>query len=146
MCITGNGSTFGLADGPVETAPSGIGRLLSASGFSAEITDIEDSDLSTTDFTEYCPGDFAGHEPITYGVATEPNTQGGLAFNNLGKVYVGTHTFKLQPGQTTPASITGSGYLMKSDLGDGQNNERMEGEVVWRFDNKSTPIAFTPAA
>ena len=133
MCMTGNGSTFALADGPDETAPSSIGRILSMSGFAAEVTEIEDSDLSTSGFEEYCPGDLNSHEAITMGVATEPNVQGGLAFANLGKIYVGTYTYKLQPGQATPASITGSGFLMKSDLGDAENNQRMEGEVVWRW-------------
>lgn len=138
MCLTGNGATFALsAIAGGATPPTSVGRVISIPEREEMLPVIDDDDLAST-AAEKCPGDFDENAPQDIGVVFDPDTYKELKAAR-GTPFIGTLTYPLQAGQSTPASETGSGFLIGGSRGQMVNNERTEGMIRWVWDNKSTP-------
>lgn len=147
MCLTGNGTTFALtAVSGGATPPTTIGSVISIGGWNPMLTEIEDNDITSTGLVEYCPGDLITHEPIDIAIKLDPDVQMPILLTKLGILYIGTLTFSLPAGKVTGASLTGSGYLVGPGWDGIANNERSEGTMKWRWDNKGTALAFTASS
>lgn len=147
MCMTGNGATFSLANGPNgEVAPGSIGRLISVDGFDVTATAIEDDDLATSTLMKYCFAKIKGHTPLQLGVVFDPDVHMSIMLGKVGLVLTATLGFPLPAGQSTPGSLTGTGAIISAPIGQLINNERSETTIEWQFDAATTPPAYTASA
>ncbi len=144
MSSTGNGTTFALTTiTGGDTAPSGIGRVVSYSEVMINGEAIEDPDL-TTDLMEYLAGDITRIDSMTIQVVFDSGVHTDIAMNNLLKPYDSTLTFPLQSDESTAASLAGSGFFLSAPLlGNLESDARSEASLTWQYDNKETALAYT---
>lgn len=140
MGMTGNGSTFALSGGT--DPPASIGRIVSIEVGGMSIEDVEDDSLAEA-VIKYLPGDTQSTDDVSITLAFDPDVQAPIMLGELGVIRTGTLTFPLPAGGTTPANLAGSGYLKTVGGGNLANNERSESEMVFKFDQNGTPLAFT---
>ncbi|MEM8865369.1 MAG: hypothetical protein AAGF31_07440 [Planctomycetota bacterium] len=143
---TGNGASFALAAlSGGATPPASVGRIVSLGSIDGEVVEIEDNDLGST-LQKWCAGDIKKLSALTLGVVFDADVHLDIALSKCGIPYLGTLTFPLPAGQSTPANLAGSGFFQKASSGDFANDARTEGELMWRFDNQDTVLAFTASA
>jgi len=133
---TGLGSTLVFSSGITFT---GV-RWRSIDGIRTFVESLDDTALDSSGYMESCPDDLADTDPI----AVEAYWDFAKAAP-VGSVGTITITFALQPGQATPASITGTGYIVDASTPPLAPGQRLIGNLTIKFDGKTGP-AFTPAA
>ena len=131
---TGNTATFVL------DTTGAVGEIQSMTLPEWLLEDIDDSHLGTTGFTTYCPADLTDPGEVTLIIIFDSLVQ--VPAN--GVIETGTLTFPLAPGQSTAASLAGSGYIRRYQLPGLANNELNVAELNFRYDGKTGPT-FTPA-
>lgn len=137
--LYGNGATFTLSAGVVDT-------IISITPGRESITVIPDDYLGVVDAHEVIPGLVATYEPITINciadIDTLASTTVGVGATNppaLGKVVTGTLTFRPQTGQTTGATLAGTGFLVERQVSPLETDSRVTIEYVWQWDGKTGP-------
>lgn len=129
----GNGTTIALE----RVDPAGtvtVGRIVRIDGFSEEIPDVEDSDLSTSNYMAYCPGDLIDHSPIT---GTAVFDLGNMAVDNflasLGEKMDMTLTFPQREIDSVAGMHTGYGWIKTRGYETIENNTRILAPFEFRF-------------
>lgn len=143
MCMTGNGTTFALGDAAGNTAPAAIGRLVKSLGRGDPITVIDDDDAASTGPMKKCAGDTSENPVQDYEMVFDPDIHEGDLVPLKGVTLMGTHTYPVPEGRTTPASKTGTGFIVDVEVMEQSNNERTIAKLSWQWNNNQTPIAFT---
>lgn len=136
MALTGNLATVAFSGGI-----SFSGGSYTRAEFEGEsIEPLEDSDLSTTDYMSYVPGDLKDTPSVTL---THWNVPGVLP--PIGTVGTLTITYRQETGQTTPASLTMTGFITSAPPGQIANNELQQSTITFKADGQSDPV-YTPAS
>lgn len=104
------------------------------------IDDIATSHLGSTGYKEYVPGDLKEGGSITIPFQFDNEA----ALPGLGTVETATVTFPLASGQTTAATLAGTGYLKRLKRPNLQTDTLQDGELVFMWDGGTGP-AFTAA-
>lgn len=133
MAFTGNGATLTFGTSGFTGAFTRIGET------TMEYEDLEDSDLSTTGFKEYQPGDL--EEPgefeveLFYDVDEQPTR---------GTAETITIDYPLTPGggNDVEATLAGTGYVKSFTTPELVNGELMRSRLTVKWDGKTGP-AFT---
>lgn len=130
---TGHGATLALSG--TDTVN---GNVVSITGHEETIESIEDTHLGTTDYKTYVPGDLK--EPgelqftILFNKANDALTLGSTAASgNL------TLTMPLATGESTNATIVGSGFLTRTKFPDHVTDELLQAEYTFKFDGVTGP-------
>lgn len=101
---------------------------------------INDSHLGTDNFETFCPGDLSDPGEISGTVVFDATA----ALPNRGVVETATITLAISTtGNTTNATLVGTGFLTRTKLPNLANNQLNEWEFTFAFDGKTEP-AFTP--
>lgn len=139
MAVTGNLTTVAFSAGI--TFSGGSYSRIEFEGESIE--PLEDSDLSTTTYMTYVPGDLKDTPTVTL---THWNTPGTLPPVGSGTSNIGTLTitYRLLAGQSTPASLVMTGFITSAPPGAIANNELQQSTIVFKANGKSDPV-YTPA-
>lgn len=137
--LYGNGATFALSSGAVDT-------IISITPGRESISVIPDVYLGMVDASESIPGLVATYEPVTINCIanpdTLPSTTAGIGATNppaLGKVVTGTLTFRPRTGQTSGGTLAGTGFLTERQLSPLETDQRVTIEYVWQWDGKTGP-------
>ncbi len=131
--VLGNGSTFTLSAGTVDT-------IISIDPPEETIEDVPDDHLGVQDYHELIPALVAklGKARLTC-IADLDTLAGTTNAPALGKVVTGTLTFNKQTGQTNGATYIGTGYLSRRKVGELVTDTRVIVEYEWQFDGKTGP-------
>lgn len=134
---TGNGATLTLGT-------SGFtGTIIELTGSEETRGKLESSYLATQNRKTYEPddlvesGEFGGRYYTDGAVNSHPNI--------LGAAETGTITYPLKSGQSTPATLVGSGFFTRRKHPDMKNGELMVGEFTFSWDGKTGPT-YTPGS
>jgi len=137
--IVGNGSMFSLSSGSV-------GTIISITPGRESIEDIPDDYLAVADAHEVIPGLVVTYESMTILCIADIDDLAGSTVGiptpnppALGKVVTGTLTFRPQTGQTSGATLAGTGYVKERMVGELSTDTRVVIEYVWRWDGKTGP-------
>lgn len=133
MCTTGNQTTIALSTTGL------VGNFEEIDTGEETLSDLEDSHLGSTAM-EYCPADLADKGELKFRLQFNSSR----AFPDLGVVETATITFPLAPGETTPATLAGSGYLKRHKRPVQNNNQVSKQEFTFKWDGKTGPT-FTPS-
>lgn len=133
---TGNGATLTLALFTGTTAITAALDVISISPGNMTVSPIDVSTLATTGFMEKIPGDLAdiGESTATFkwltGVAvpTLPSAAGTC-----------TLTFPLRTGETTAATMTGTGFITGVQVPSMENGALQVGTITWQWDGDTGP-------
>jgi len=133
--MTGQGTTAVLTTAAI----TGCVRAIALPALSQE--KIDASCLDTTGFTRYVPGDLTEIGEAQLTLIFDPEYDWSTV---VGAIDTLTVTFPLgTPSNTTPASLTGSGFVMSYDLPDLSLNTLAEVTVNFCFDGDTGPT-WTP--
>lgn len=138
--VTGNLATVAFSAGITFTG--GLYRRIEFEGESVE--PLDDSILANTTYMTKVPGDLKEPPIATLTHFTIPGTVPPIARGvlNIGTL---TITYRLLTGQSTPASITGTGFITSGPPGQIANNELQENTITFQFNGKTGPT-YTPAS
>ena len=133
---TGNGATLTLALANGTTAITAALDVISISPGEITVASVDVSTLATTGFMEMIPSDLAsvGESSATFkwittgAKPTLPSAAGTC-----------TITFPLRSGESTAATMSGTGYLTRIKAPDFANGELQVGEVSWQWDGDVGP-------
>lgn len=136
MADTGNTATLTLATSALTVA---IDRI-TIGGETRET--LEDSDLTTTNYKTYLPGDL--REPPTLTISYFFDQSDSSFPSAATAAELATVTFPLKSGEGTAATYTGTGFIVDPH-GDIEvaNNELMKGTLIFKCDGKTTEPTFT---
>lgn len=139
MAVTGNLTTVAFSAGI--TFSTGVYTRIEFEGESVE--PLEDADLSTTNYLTYVPGDLKDTPTVTL---THWNIPGVLPPIGFGTSNIGTLTitYRLLAGQSTPASLTMTGFITAAPPGAIANNELQSSTITFKANGKTDPV-YTPA-
>ena len=107
----------------------------------AGVEDLDDTSLASTGFMESAPDDLASIERVTIEGFAENGTHW---IGNLKTLCTLTITYALGPNDTTPASITGSGYIAQVSEPQHSISQRPLRSLEFKFDGKTGPT-YTPS-
>lgn len=132
---TGNGATLTLG------TTGYVGQYEEIDPGEDKLGKIEDSFLGTTVRKTFVPEDLVDSGEI------KGNTQfnSGASIPSLGTVETATITFPLRPGQSTPATLAGTGFLTKFTKPKLMNNTKQMSEVEFTWNGKTGPT-YTPGS
>jgi hypothetical protein len=116
---------------------SACARSISVSGFSVD--KIDATCLDSSNFKEYIPSFLK--EPGE--VSATFRFDGELPVASVGTVGTATITFGLLDGESTAASLTGSGFLTDVSTSEINGTSLVEMTVTFAFDGIGTEPAFT---
>lgn len=111
------------------------GRIKSISGLDKSIEPLDDTALDAAGFYESVPDDLAKAAPITIQYFWDYKK----AEPSLGTVGTITITAPLQSGQTTPLTLSGSGYITRIVQPELTTGQRLMGTIEIQFDGKTGP-------
>jgi len=135
MCVVGTGTTVAIVTSDVGATAIPVGRVISISGFSQSIGDIEDNDLATTGHMKFCPGTLIDHSEMTI---TAAFMEDASAFPTLGAEADITITF---PGPsvtlTTGGTLQGTGWIKAMEFNGAEYDQRLEATFTWRFSGRA---------
>ena len=111
--------------------------IVSIDGLEETLEALQDSDLSTTNYHTMCPADLKEISPMTAVIRWEQNDVAPLsnAFANIGLI---TLTYALEEGESTAATLKGTGFITGRTSPNLANNEIAEGSITFQFDGKLT--------
>ncbi len=136
----GNGATF-----TVTGTNATVGTIISIDPPEESVDDISDDYLGVIDQHEMLPGLVVHQGKMRITAIFNPDT---VAANDvasphvlpaLGIVATGTLTFRARTGQTTGATLIGTGYLSKRKVSELATDQRVTIEFDWQFDGKTGP-------
>ena len=130
---SGNGATLvftGIGFTPLVVSIDGLEETLEA---------LQDSDLSTTNFHTMCPADLKEISPVTAAIRW---AQGNVV-PMTGAVGLITLSYQLEDGESTPAALTGTGFITGRTSPSLANNEIAEGSLTFQLDGKVTEPTYT---
>ncbi len=136
----GNGATF-----TVTGTNATVGTIISIDPPEESVDDISDDYLGVIDQHEMLPGLVVHQGKMRITAIFNPDT---VAANDvasphvlpaLGIVSTGTLTFRARTGQTTGATLIGTGYLSKRKVSELATDQRVTIEFDWQFDGKTGP-------
>lgn len=128
----GKGATFSAPG-----VTSACARSISISGFSVD--KIDATCLDSSNFKEYVPSFLK--EPGE--VSATFRFDGTLPLASVGDVGTATISFGLLDGETTAASVTGSGFITDVSTSEINGSSLIEMTVSFAFDGVGTEPAFT---
>ena len=131
-----------VGEGATATFPgitSACARSISVSGFSVD--KIDATCLDSDNFKEYVPSFLK--EPGE--VSATFRFTGELPVADVGTIGTATISFGLLDGETTAASLTGSGFLTDVSTSEINGTSLVEMTVTFAFDGVGTEPAFTAA-
>jgi hypothetical protein len=139
---TGNGATLTLAIFNGTTALTAALDVISITPGAITVAPIDVSTLATSTVMEHIPGDLAsvGESSATYKwltsatVPTLPSAAGTC-----------TLTFPLRSGETTAATMTGTGFITSVQAPAMENGTLQVGQISWQWDGETGP-SFTVGA
>lgn len=129
---TGNSTTIAFATSGF--TPS----VVSFDGLEETLEGLIDSDLSTTNYETMVPADLIAVSPMT---ATIRWDNGDVP--PLGTVELITITFPLESGESTGATLAGTGFISGRTGPNLVNNTIAEASISIQFDGKSTEPTYT---
>lgn len=131
MADTGNATTLTLGT-------SGFtGSIIEMSGSEETRPALKDSHLGTTPRETYVPddlyepGEFTGRYYTDGAVSSHPSITAAPE--------TCTKTYPLKSGQSTPATLVGTGFFTRKKHPDVKNNELMAGEFTFKWDGRTGP-------
>ena len=131
MADTGNGTTLSFATSGFSA------NIYSISGASFARDSLETTHLGTTAFKEYVPDDLV--EPGEFEIEFEWNQ----SFSTFPPISTAaetiTVTYPLRTGETTNATLAGTGFLTASTGPNVTNGEIMRGSATVKFDGATGP-------
>lgn len=133
-------SAYYTGEGATATFPgitSACARSISISGFSVD--KIDATCLDSSNFKEYVPSFLK--EPGE--VSATFRFDGTLPLASVGDVGTATISFGLLDGETTAASVTGSGFITDVSTSEINGSSLIEMTVSFAFDGIGTEPAFT---
>ena len=133
-------SAYYTGEGATATFPgisSACARSISVSGFSVD--KIDATCLDSSNFKEYIPSFLK--EPGE--VSATFRFDGELPVASVGTVGTAIITFGLLDGETTSASLTGSGFLTDVSTSEINGTSLVEMTVTFAFDGIGTEPSFT---
>lgn len=125
---SGNGATLVFA------AFGFTPRVVSIDGLEETLEALQDSDLSTTNYHTMCPADLKEISPMTAAIRWEQDDVPPID----GTVGLITLSYQLESGESTPATLTGTGFITGRTSPNLANNEIAEGSITFQFDGKAT--------
>lgn len=133
---TGNGATLSLAIFNGTSAITASLDIISISPGEVTVASVDVSTLATTGVMEKIPSDLAdvGESTATFkwltagAKPTLPSAAGTF-----------TITFPLRSGESTAATMTGTGFLTRLKAPDFQNGQLQVGELSWQWDGDVGP-------
>jgi hypothetical protein len=133
---TGNGATLSLAIFNGTTAITASLDVISISPGEITVASVDVSTLGTSGIMEKIPSDLAdvGESTATFKWLTSgakptlPSAAGTFAI-----------TFPLRSGESTAATMTGTGFLTRLKAPDFANGELQVGEISWQWDGDVGP-------
>ncbi len=131
-----------VGEGATATFPgisSACARSISISGFSVD--KIDATCLDSSNFKEYIPSFLK--EPGE--VSATFRFDGALPVASVGDVGTATISFGLLDGETTAASLSGSGFLTDVSTSEINGTSLVEMTVTFAFDGVGTEPSFTAA-
>ena len=138
--LIGNGTTF-----TVTGTNATVGTVIAITPPEESVDDIDDDYLGVTDYHEMTPGLVAhlGKMQITSIFNPDAVAANDAASPHvlpaLGIVTTGTLTFLARAGQTTGATLIGTGYLSKRGASELATDQRVTNQLDWQFDGKTGP-------
>ena len=133
---SGNGAT-------ITFATSGFTPLLvTIDGLEQTLEALQDSTLATTNVHTYCPADLSEISPMSATIRWEQDDVPPLD----GTIELITITYQLESGESTAATLAGSGFITGRRSPDLANNEIAEGTFTLMFDGKATEPTYTPGS
>lgn len=133
---TGNGATLSLAIFNGTSAITASLDIISISPGEVTVASVDVSTLATTGVMEKIPSDLAdvGESTATFkwltagAKPTLPSAAGTF-----------TITFPLRSGESTAATMTGTGFLTRLKAPEFQNGQLQVGELSWQWDGDVGP-------
>jgi hypothetical protein len=136
----GNGATF-----TVTGTNATVGTIISIKPGAESVDDIPDDYLGVVDQHEMIPGLVVHQGKYRISAIFNPDT---IAANDvasphvipaLGIVSTGTLTFRARTGQTSGATLIGTGYLSNREVSELATDQRVTIDFDWQFDGKTGP-------
>lgn len=132
---TGLGAVLGFSDG---ISLDGI-RVKTIGAHRESVDSLDDTALDSAGFYESCPDDLAKVDSIP--VEAYADLKKSIPVGVVGTI---TLTFPKQPGQSTNAVLTGSGYITDASTPPLAPGQRLMSNFNVMFDGKTGPT-YTPA-
>ena len=133
---TGNGATLTLALFTGTTAITAALDVITISSGNITVSPVNVSTLASSGFNENIPGDLAtiaeSSATFKYLTSSTPPTLPSAAGTC-------TITFPARTGETTPASMTGTGFLTGFQAPSMENGSLQVGTVSWMWDGDTGP-------
>jgi len=139
---TGNGATLTLALFNGTTALTASLSVISITPGAMTVSPVDVSVLATTGYMESIPGDLAS---IAESTATYKWLTSAVTPTLPSAAGTCTLTFPLRSGETTAATMTGTGYLTSVQAPAMENGTLQVGTVGWQWDGETGP-SFTVSA
>ena len=131
MADTGNSATLTLGT-------SGFtGSIIEIGGSEETRAALENSHLGTTVHKTYTPddliepGEFTGRYYVDGAVSSHPSLTAAAE--------TATITYPLKSGQSSPATLVGTGFFIRKKHQDVKNGELMVGEFTFKWDGETSP-------
>lgn len=134
MADTGNSATLTLAT-------SGFtGSIIEIGGSEEARAALEDSHLGTTVHKTYVPDDLIEPGEFTGRYYVDGATSASTGLPSLtAAAETATITYPLKTGQSTPATLAGTGFFIRKKHPDVKNGELMVGEFTFKWDGNTSP-------
>jgi hypothetical protein len=130
--LLGNGTTFVLSAGSV-------GTIVDMDLPEEVIAIINDDSLAVTTQHELIGGKLTEVGQMTGNVIFNPDSMPPISRTSV----TGTITFQPRTGQTTGATLAGTGFVFRRKPTSVENESRIMCEFGFQFDGKTTELAYT---
>lgn len=115
--------------------------VVSIDGLEETLEALQDSDLSTTNTHTYVAADLRELAPLSATIRWEQNDLPPIA----GVSETITITYARESGESTPATLAGTGFLTSRRSPDLANDTIAEGTITIQYDGKTAPT-YTPGS
>ncbi len=132
---SGNGAT--LAFGTSGFTP----LVVSMDGLEETLESLDTSTLATTNYRTMCPADLKEISPFTATLRWEQDD-----VPPLGTVELITLTYQLESGESTPATLAGTGYINGRTGPNLENNVIADATITIQLDGDGTEPTYTPGS
>lgn len=109
-------------------------RIQSIGAINRSVDDLDDTALDSEGFYEMCPDDLERIGAIDVTLYLD-----GTKDPPIGTVGTITLTLPTQPGQSTPARYTGTGYIKRREVSELSAGTRLMEAITVQFDGKTGP-------
>lgn len=130
MADTGNTTTLTLATSALTAAVESI-------DIGEETREaLEDSDLTTTNYMTYIPGDLRDPPELTFNILWNQSDSSFPSTSTAAELC--TVTYGLLSGETVNATFTATGFITAVKRPEIANNQIMRASITFKCDGKST--------